>query len=73
MLKNWYAPLLGHKAHYSYVRLLVRLGCSALSVSESDQETLSNQTDYGQILSLQVSFEGPNLFQEFIKLIKDRL
>jgi hypothetical protein len=44
MLKNWPTPLLGSRAHCSYVRLSVRLGHSALSVSESDQETfVTNQ------------------------------
>jgi len=40
MLKNWPTPLLGPRAHCSYGRLLVELGCSTVSVSESDQEAL---------------------------------
>jgi len=38
MLKNWPTPLLGPRVHCSYGRLSVELGCSVVSVSESDQE-----------------------------------
>jgi hypothetical protein len=50
MLKNWYALLLGPRAHCSYARLSVILECSALSVSESNQEILFDQPDCGRIL-----------------------
>ena len=57
MLKNWPTPLLGTRAHCSYSRLSVELGCSAVSVSESDQETpLFYQADCCQFLFFKTIF-----------------
>jgi hypothetical protein len=66
MLKNWPTPLLGPRAHYSYGRLSIISGCSALSVSESDQETLFNQPDCCQILFFKMIFSH---FKSLIKVV----
>jgi hypothetical protein len=66
MLKNWFAPLLGARAHYFEVKLLVILGCSALSVSELDQETLFDQPDCGQILFFKMILSD---FEPLMKIV----
>jgi hypothetical protein len=66
MLKNWFAPLLGARAYYSEVKLLVILGCSALSVSKLDQETIFDQPDCGRILFFKMILSD---FEPLMKIV----
>jgi hypothetical protein len=66
MLKDWFATLSGPKAYYSYVRLSAVLECSALLVSELDQETHFNQSDCVWILSFKTILSD---FESFMKVV----
>jgi hypothetical protein len=57
MLEVWSAPFLGTKARRFYVKLLVVVGCLALLVSSSDQETN---------LVLQIAFEFICAFKKIL-------
>jgi hypothetical protein len=66
MLKNLPTPLLGPRAHSSYGRLSVISGCSTLSVSESDQETLFDQPDCCRIQFFKMILSH---FESLIKVV----
>jgi hypothetical protein len=66
MLKDLFEPLLGPKTHSSYVRLLVVLGCSALSVSKAHRETHFDQLDCVLILSIKMILSD---FESFMKVV----